>query len=102
MPRPACRSRTSCPLRRIEVADGVLHLQFGNKAHGKLQGQVLSLQPLYVAGSPLSPVSWNCAWSRVPPGMQAAGENRSTIEGKWLPVECRDIPYAAGETGTPE
>ena len=83
---------------KVEASDGALHIYFGNKANTKLHEQVLSLQLLYVDGSPMSPVSWNCGYSNPPPGMDVAGENRTSIENKYLPLLCRDIPYA----GSPE
>lgn len=83
---------------RIEVTDGAMHIHFGNKANTKLHNKILSLQLLYVDDSPMSPVSWNCGYSNPPPGMSVAGSNLTSIENKYLPLLCRDIPYA----GTPE
>lgn len=83
---------------KIEIVDGAMHLYFGNKANSKLHGQILSLQPLFVEDSLASPISWNCGYSHPPPGMELAGDNRTTVDNKLLPIACRDIPY----TGTPE
>lgn len=85
-------------ITRVEAINGALHLHFGNKANTHLHGKILSLQLLYVDGSPMSPVSWNCGYSNPPPGMDVAGDNLTSIENKYLPVACRNIPYA----GTPE
>ena len=82
----------------IAIVDGAMHLTLGNKANQKLHGKILTLQPLFVEDSTLSPVSWNCGYSHPPPGMELAGDNRTTVDNKHLPIACRDIPYA----GTPE
>lgn len=75
----------------VEEANGALHMTFGSKAVKPLQGKILSLRAVSVAGSPESPISWICGYSQVPKGMIAPGENRSTVPATLLPVECRDI-----------
>jgi type IV pilus assembly protein PilA len=79
----------------VEEANGALHMAFGSRAVKPLQGKILSLRAVAVAGSPESPISWICGYSQVPKGMVAPGENRSTVPATLLPVECRDISGAA-------
>ncbi|WP_049629644.1 pilin [Cellvibrio sp. pealriver] len=74
---------------RIDLKDGAFHLRFGNKAHPELKGKTLSIQPIVVKDSPESPISWNCGKAEAPPGMQAVGENRTDIDIKHLPLNCR-------------
>ena len=76
-------------LSKVFLEDGVLHLVLGNKIQMDLQGKIVSLQPVYVQDSPLSPVSWICGHDSVPTGMTAAGINRTNIEKDFLPLECR-------------
>ncbi|WP_062061991.1 pilin [Cellvibrio sp. OA-2007] len=74
---------------RIDLKDGAFHLHFGNKAHGNIKNKTLSIQPIMVKGSPESPISWICGKAAVPDGMQAAGENKTDLELKDLPLTCR-------------
>ncbi|OZY85123.1 prepilin-type cleavage/methylation domain-containing protein [Cellvibrio mixtus] len=73
----------------IELKDGAFHLHFGNKAHPSIKGKTLSVQPIVVKDSPQSPMSWICGKADVPTGMQAVGENRTDLEIKDLPINCR-------------
>ena len=77
-------------MTRMDVHDGAMHLRFGNKAHQELQGKTLTVQPVYVEGSPNSPVSWICGWDVTPPGMRTAGENLTDIPASSLPFKCRN------------
>ncbi|MFO1468123.1 MAG: pilin [Steroidobacteraceae bacterium] len=74
---------------QIEVANGSIHVTFGNLVNKAIDGKVLTLQPLIVPGSPLSPMSWRCGLRQIPKGMEAAGDNRSNVEAKFLPSSCR-------------
>lgn len=73
----------------IELKDGAFHIHFGNKAHANIKGKTLSVQPIMVQGSPESPISWICGKAAAPPNMKAAGENRTDLELKDLPLNCR-------------
>jgi len=74
---------------RIDLVNGSFHIHFGNKAHGEIKNKTLSIQPIMVTGSPESPISWICGKAAVPDGMQAMGENRTDIDIKNLPLNCR-------------
>jgi type IV pilus assembly protein PilA len=76
-------------VKRIEVANGALHIEFGNLANKNIVGAIVTLQPLVVKGSPASPMSWRCGRRSVPQGMEAMGENRTSIDSKYLPSSCR-------------
>jgi len=75
----------------IEFNDGAFHMLFGNKAVGALQGKIISVRAITVKDSPASPMSWLCANSGVPPGMQANGENRTDVKEGYLPMNCRNL-----------
>lgn len=74
---------------RIDLKDGAFHIHFGNKAHPNIKGKTLSVQPIMVQGSPESPISWICGKAAVPTNMKAMGENRTDLELKDLPLNCR-------------
>lgn len=74
---------------RIDLKDGAFHIHFGNKAHPNIKGKTLSVQPIMVQGSPESPISWICGKAAVPTNMRAVGENRTDLELKDLPLNCR-------------
>jgi type IV pilus assembly protein PilA len=76
-------------VKRIDLVDGAMHVTFGNKVNATVAGSVLSIRPQIVSGSPLSPISWTCGYSAIPEGMEAVGENRSNIDHKYLPSNCR-------------
>jgi type IV pilus assembly protein PilA len=73
---------------RVEIHQGVINVTFGNFANTNVAGQVLSLQPIVVTGSPASPMSWRCGTRGVPKGMEAVGENRTTVSAVYLPTAC--------------
>ncbi|MEM6820073.1 MAG: pilin [Pseudomonadota bacterium] len=75
--------------QRIELADGALHITFGHSVNALIADKILTLRPIFVTESPVSPISWNCGMHDIPPGMTPAGENRTTVELKYLPSACR-------------
>lgn len=75
----------------IELENGAFHVMFGNKALAPLQGKILTVRAISVVDSPASPASWVCGYSIVPRGMEAKGENRTTVPFALLPVPCRAI-----------
>jgi type IV pilus assembly protein PilA len=70
-------------ITRVVVESGAIHITMGNKASKPLQGKVLSFRPAVVIGSPSSPIAWLCGNDKPVPGMQAVGENKTT-----LPASC--------------
>jgi len=73
----------------VEVIDGAMHVTLGNYSNGHIQGQQLTIRPLFVSESPTSPISWTCGYRKPPNGMEAVGEDRTTLEPKHLPGACR-------------
>lgn len=76
-------------LQSVTVKSGAMHLTFGRKFPESQHGKVLSIRPVYVEDSLASPVSWICGYDEVPAGMIAAGENRTDLDIKYLPLRCR-------------
>lgn len=80
----------------IELENGAFHILFGSKAVTPLQGKILTVRAITVVDSPASPLSWVCGNSIVPRGMEARGENRTSVPAAMLPVSCRAIRPADG------
>ena len=73
----------------LEVKDGVIQMTFGNKAHAKLQGKVLSLRPAVIADSQIVPIAWVCGNAKAPDKMTLMGANTTNIDANYLPFICR-------------
>ena len=76
-------------LEKMEVREGAMHIYFGQKMPEKLHGKILSIRPVFVEGSPNSPLSWICGMNEVPNGMTAAGINLTDLEPMFLLGRCR-------------
>ena len=73
----------------VEVIDGAMHVTLGNYANQHLHGQMVTIRPIFVSESPTSPISWTCGYRSPPKGMEAVGEDKTTLENKHLPGACR-------------
>jgi type IV pilus assembly protein PilA len=76
-------------IRSLTVADGAIHLTFGNSANGLLKDKVLTIRPAVVEDAPIVPVAWICGNARWPDKMTVKGENRTNLPSALLPVNCR-------------
>ena len=47
------------------------------------------MRPAVVDDAPMVPVAWVCGNAEVPDGMTVNGDNRTTVPGYALPVNCR-------------
>jgi type IV pilus assembly protein PilA len=74
---------------RIDVADGALHIRYGHRVNELVKGKILSIRPSFVTAAPDSPLSWTCGHAEPVPGMTAAGEDRTTLEDRFMPHPCR-------------
>lgn len=73
----------------VTLEKGALHIALGNKVNAHVAGRVLSVRPAYVSANKSSPISWLCGNARAVSGMQAQGENRTTVPENYLPLPCR-------------
>jgi len=73
----------------ILVDGGAIHVTFGNQASGSLKGRTLSFRPAVVDDAPVVPIAWVCARAAVPERMSAKGTDRTDVEAKFLPLNCR-------------
>jgi type IV pilus assembly protein PilA len=97
-PLPADNAAASLPpaekivntrVQSVTLENGAIHIAFGNSAHGKLRGKVLTLRPAGVPDARVVPVTWLCASAAVPDKMAVQGENRTTVPRGVLPLRCR-------------
>lgn len=73
----------------LEVKDGVIHMTFGNKAHPKIKGKVISFRPAVIEESQIVPVAWVCGSAKAPDNMKLIGENKTNIPDEFLPQICK-------------
>ena len=73
----------------IHIENGAVHITLGNKIAQPLQGKIISFRPAIVTGSPTSPMSWLCGNDSAVTGMQAIGENKTSVPNELLPHNCR-------------
>ncbi|MCI5195660.1 MAG: pilin [Candidatus Electrothrix sp. AW5] len=73
----------------ITVADGAVHIKLGNKINAHAEGKMLTIRPAIVAAHPSSPLSWLCGYARPVEGMEAVGENQTSVPENYLPLSCR-------------
>ena len=79
----------------ITVDHGAINISFRKENIAEpLQGQILTLRPLVVKDSPLSPIAWLCGNASPPSGMVPVGKNRTTLKPTVMPLPCRaPSPY---------
>ena len=73
----------------VEVKNGAIHMTFGNKAHPKIKGKVLSLRPAVIEESQIVPVTWVCGNAKAPDKMTLKGDNKTDVSAEFLPLMCR-------------
>ena len=73
----------------LEVKDGVINMTFGNKAHPKIAGKMLSLRPAVIDESQIVPIAWICGNAKAPKQMTIKGENKTNVPDEYLPQLCR-------------
>lgn len=86
---PAPRYLIGNYVKAIVVDQGALHITLGNRSNAHIQDRVLTVRPAVVIGSPASPIAWLCGHAEPVMGMQAVGENRTTVPDGLLPFACR-------------
>ncbi|MDB5856468.1 MAG: P(-)rp(+) fimbrial protein [Ramlibacter sp.] len=86
---PAADKIVNQQVQAVTVAQGAIHITFGNRAHKDLQGKVLTVRPAGVEDARIVPFTWLCGAMAAPARMTAQGENRTTVPLKFLPARCR-------------
>jgi type IV pilus assembly protein PilA len=76
-------------VRSMSVDNGAIHIVFGNKANGTLQGKTLTLRPAVVEDAPVVPVAWLCGHAKAPDKMVAKGVDQTDVAERYLPLNCR-------------
>jgi type IV pilus assembly protein PilA len=74
---------------QIIYAHGGFYVRFGNKSHPSIKGKLITVRAVVVKDSPESPISWICGFSAIPNGMEAAADDKTTVDLKYLPISCR-------------
>ncbi len=86
---PAADKMVNNVVKSVTVEAGAIHIVFGNRANGALQGKTLTLRPAVVEDEPLVPVAWVCGHAKAPEKMVAMGADRTDLATAHLPVNCR-------------
>ena len=76
-------------IKSLTVEPGAIHIVFGNRANGALQGKTLSLRAAVVEDAPIVPVAWVCGLAAAPDKMTVVAANKTDLQKGWLPVNCR-------------
>jgi type IV pilus assembly protein PilA len=76
-------------VKSVAIQDGAIHITFGNRASGAINGKLLTLRPAVVESAPIVPVTWVCGYASAPTKMTVKGENRTNIAANFLPLRCR-------------
>jgi type IV pilus assembly protein PilA len=75
----------------VAVAEGAIHITFGNRANNAIAGKILSLRPAVIEDSSVVPVAWVCGYAEAPDKMTVHGRNRTSVPEALLPLECRAL-----------
>ncbi|HEY6510748.1 MAG TPA: pilin [Burkholderiaceae bacterium] len=73
----------------MTIDGGAVHVVFGNQVNSVIRGKTLSFRPAVVDGAPIVPIAWVCGMAATPDKMAAKGANRTDVEAKYLPLNCR-------------
>ena len=76
-------------IRSVAVQNGSIHITFGNRANGLINGKILTLRAAVVEDAPVVPVTWVCGYAEEPDKMTIHGENQTNIPASFLPFICR-------------
>lgn len=85
---PAAEKIVSANVSSVTVDNGAIHITFGNQVNAAIRGKVLTLLPAAVPDEPTVPITWVCAGGPKPDMMSTFGVNKTTIEKRYLPLNC--------------
>lgn len=86
---PPAEKIVSDRVNAVTLDKGSIHVRFGNRANGAIQGKILTLRPAVVEDAPIVPITWLCGVAAPPDKMSAKGPNRTDIPPRYLPARCR-------------
>jgi type IV pilus assembly protein PilA len=86
---PAADKIVNNAISSVAVQDGAIHITFGNRANGVINGKILTLRAAVVEDAPVVPVTWVCGYAEAPDKMTIRGQNRTNIPAGFLPFACR-------------
>jgi type IV pilus assembly protein PilA len=86
---PAPDKIVSNYISSVAVANGAIHMTFGNSASAALKGKILTIRPAVVDDAPIVPITWICGNAEWPAAMKIRGENKTDLPAVFLPVICR-------------
>lgn len=73
----------------VAIENGAIHITFGNRANGTIQGKTLTLRPAVVTDALVVPITWVCGNANAPGQMTIQGQNKTDIPDRFLPLNCR-------------
>ena len=76
----------------VAVQDGAIHLTLGNKINGALAGKVVTMRPAVVPNTYQVPIAWVCGHASAPAKMTLQGADRTDVDVRLLPFECKAGP----------
>lgn len=76
-------------IKHTSVENGAIQMTFGNRATPLLQDKILSLRPAVIDDAQVVPITWVCGNASAPANMTLKGDNKTNIDAKFLPAQCR-------------
>jgi type IV pilus assembly protein PilA len=76
-------------ISQLEVQQGAVHVQFGNRSNKTIAGKWLTLRPGMVQQATQVPISWLCGVAHPVDGLSYTGVNRTDIAPELMPIDCR-------------
>jgi type IV pilus assembly protein PilA len=76
-------------IARLEIEQGAINVQFGNRSNKAIEGKWITLRPGAVAAARQVPISWLCGSAHPVEGLTYSGSNRTDLEMQLLPIDCR-------------
>ncbi|MCK7580693.1 MAG: pilin [Chromatiales bacterium] len=86
---PAADKIVNNYISSVSVRDGAIDITFGNRAHGQINGKILTLRAAVVEDAPIVPVTWVCGYAAAPDKMTMTAGNNTGIPMRYLPLKCR-------------
>ena len=76
-------------ITQVEIEQGAINVQFGNRSNSSIIGKWVTLRPGAVTAAKKVPISWLCGTAHPVDGLTYSGSNRTDLGAEILPIECR-------------